>query len=163
MKHNNTSSEHRRSLRLKDYDYSQAGLYYITICIQNKLNLFGDVVDDKVILNNAGKIVEKWWFELKNKFHNYKLYEHIVMPNHFHGIIEIGEMGRHAGQPLQDAVQWFKTMTTNEYIRGVKDDNWQPFDQKLWQRNYYEHIIRDEKSHSRISEYIETNPIGWSS
>ena len=70
-------------------------------------------------------------------------------------------MGEHAGSPLRNVIQWFKTMTTNYYIRGVKQNNWTPFDKKLWQRNYYEHIIRDEQSYQIISEYIINNPKKW--
>ena len=66
-----------------------------------------------------------------------------------------------AGSPLHRVVQWFKTMTTNEYIRGVKTQKWQPFDGTLWQRNYWEHIIRDEKSYQNITEYIINNPVNW--
>jgi hypothetical protein len=110
------------------------------------------------------------------------------MPNHFHGIIQINntntapvgtdlrvcpdnrvchdnagdhKKGEHTGSPLHRMVQWFKTMSTNDYIRNVKNNNWTPFNKKLWQRNYYEHIIRNEKSYLRISEYIRTNPLKW--
>jgi len=69
--------------------------------------------------------------------------------------------GEHTGSPLHRVIQWFKTMTTNEYIRGVKNFGWEPFHRKLWQRNYYEHIIRDEKSYWEISEYILNNPVKW--
>ncbi len=70
-------------------------------------------------------------------------------------------LGEHIGSPLHSVVQWFKTMTTNDYIRNVKSNNWQRFDEKLWQRNYWEHIIRNEKSHLKISEYIKNNPQNW--
>ncbi|MGR3294239.1 MAG: transposase [Candidatus Scalindua sp.] len=69
--------------------------------------------------------------------------------------------GEHIGSPLHTMIQWFKTMSTNEYIRNVKNNHWPPFNKKLWQRNYYEHIIRNEKSYSHISEYIKTNPLKW--
>jgi len=100
------------------------------------------------------------------------------MPNHFHAIIvnngggnpvSVGAdlrvcpdiSGEHAGSPLHRVVQWFKTMTTNEYIRGVKTLGWQPFNKKLWQRNYWEHIIRNEQSYQRIENYIINNPVKW--
>ncbi|MGB9853103.1 MAG: transposase, partial [Candidatus Kapaibacteriota bacterium] len=67
------------------------------------------------------------------------------------------------GSPLHKIVQWFKTMTTNEYIRNVKNNGWEPFDKKLWQRNYYEHIIRNEKELNKIREYIINNPLNWTS
>jgi REP element-mobilizing transposase RayT len=74
----------------------------------------------------------------------------------------IGTLGEHMGSPLHRVVQWFKTMTTNEYIRNVKSNGWKPFDKKLWQRNYYEHVIRDKKSYQRIKNYIINNPTNWS-
>ncbi len=80
---------HRRSIRLSGYDYSKAGLYFITICVQNKLHLFGEITDDAMVLNDAGVMIEKWWNELKNKFPNIELDEFVVMPNHFHGILQI--------------------------------------------------------------------------
>ncbi len=69
--------------------------------------------------------------------------------------------GRHIGLPLHEMIQWFKTMTTNEYIRGVRKYNWQPFNKKMWQKNYWEHIIRNEESYVKLSEYIKTNPQKW--
>ncbi len=203
----NPDIHHRRSIRLKGYDYSQAGLYFITICTQNRLCLFGEIENGEMILNDAGIMIDKWWNELKHKYRNIKLHEQIIMPNHFHGIIQIinktdsvgadlrvcpddtwqtsktgqshkrgqtrrsaptgteksGEraLGEHIGSPLHAMIQWFKTMTTNEYIRGVKNNDWPRFNKKLWQRNYYEHIIRNEKSCYQISEYVQTNPVKW--
>jgi REP element-mobilizing transposase RayT len=131
-----------------------------------------------MVLNDAGKMVGRWWNELKNKYANIEIDEYVVMPNHCHGIINIvgsvgadqcvcpDNMGEHAGSPLQgrpiyEMIQWFKTMTTNEYIRNVKQNRWGPFDGKLWQRNYYEQIIRDETSLRRVREYIINNPRQW--
>ena len=180
---------HRRSIRLKGYNYSQAGLYFITLCTQDSLHLFGEITNDEIVLNDSGMMIEKWWNELKNRFPNIELDEFVVMPSHFHGIIQIintntvgadlrvcpdvqqrvcpdnagehKEKGKHIGLPLHRMMQWFKTMSTNEYIRNVKNNHWAPFNKKLWQRNYYEHIIRDEKSYLHISEYIRTNPLKW--
>jgi REP element-mobilizing transposase RayT len=224
----NPDIHHRRSIRLKGYDYSQAGLYFVTICVQNRECLFGEIVGadlrvcpdemgahagapqraplqpPAMILNDAGRMVEKWVVETQNKFPDIKINDYVIMPNHFHAIIEntgtgnpVGadlrvcpnEKGRHAGLPVQcpdemdendnilderdnilgeqicsplhRVLQWFKTMTTNEYIRGVKTLGWQPFDKRLWQRNYWERIIRNEKSHQNIAEYIQNNPINW--
>jgi len=184
----NPNIHHRRSMRLKGYDYSQAGLYFITICIQKKSCLFGNINNDEMNVNDAGEMIGKWYRELENKFSDIKCREMIVMPNHFHCIIEnvgtnadpVGadlcvcpfsnpsqnmggqsNMGEHIGSPLRRVVQWFKTMTTNEYIRGVKLFNWQRFNKKLWQRNYYEHVIRNEKSYLQIAEYIKINPAKW--
>ncbi len=74
---------------------------------------------------------------------------------------EYPKQGEHIGSPLHLVVQWFKTMTTNEYIRGVKQNNWQGFDQKLWQRNYWEHILRNENEYNRIAQYVVDNPQKW--
>ena len=168
---------HRRSIRLNGYDYSQPGYYYITLVTQGRQCFFGEVFDGLMRLNYAGQMVYKWWCELPNKFQTITLDESIVMPNHFHGIIVIHDAiggtqtgeGTHVGSRdthvgvslLPTVVQWFKTMTTNEYIRGVKSQAWPPFDRKLWQRNYYEHIVRNDHSLDRIRQYIIANPIHW--
>jgi putative transposase len=156
----------RKTIRLKGYDYSRAGLYFITICTQDRLCLFGKIENGLMILNDAGHRVNQWWDELKNKYNFIELHEQIIMPNHFHGIIQIfstdpnGQTHRSA-PTVNSIVQWFKTMTTNGYIRGVKNYGWPRFHKKLWQRNYYEHIIRDEISYHQISEYIQTNSLKW--
>ena len=174
----NPEIHHRRSIRLKGYDYSQPGAYFVTICTHERECLFGEIVNNEMVLNNAGKMVEKWWYELNNKFPNIQLDAHIIMSDHFHGIIIItgadlcvcpnindddnyNSRGEHRGSPLYKIVQWFKTMTTNDYIRNVKTNNWKPFNKKLWQRNYYEHIIRNEIELNKIRKYILNNPLNW--
>lgn len=214
---------HRKSIRLKGYDYSQAGLYFITICTQNRKWLFGEIKDGEMILNDAGEMVKHWYYELNNKFNDIKCHAMVVMPNHFHCIIENtgspvgadlcvcpiadapipsenipgkndpgknvqgehvirgehaiqgehpihgehtirGEhaiRGEHVGSPLRAIIQWFKTMTTNNYIREVKQNDWPPFHGKLWQRNYWEHIIRNLNEYQRITQYIINNPRQW--
>ena len=110
-----------------------------------------------MILNDAGRMVVKWYYELENKFPDIKCHEMVVMPNHIHCIIQnIGFISS-----VGAVVQWWKTMTTNEYIREVKTSDWEPFFGKLWQRNYYEHIIRNEQSYDVICEYIRNNPEKW--
>jgi putative transposase len=158
----------RKSPRLSGYDYSQAGACFVTACVQGRLELFGKVVDGNMRLNPAGQIIGKWWKELERKFPALKIDDYyVVMPNHFHGIVFIPEQsapmteGGHAGPPLQRIVQWFKTMTTNEYIHGVKEHGWPQFKGSLWQRSFYDHVIRDEESLNRIREYIATNPLRW--
>jgi len=120
-------------------------------------------------LSEQGCMIEKWWQELKAKFPLIDLDASVVMPNHFHGVVVLvgadlcvcPKEGGHTGPPLPKIIQWFKTMTTNEYIRGVKEKHWSRFNKRVWQRNYYEHIIRDEKSLNRIREYIVNNPLRW--
>ncbi|GAA5225379.1 transposase [Membranihabitans marinus] len=122
----------------------------------------GEILYGKMILNDAGRMVEKWYFELENKYTHVKCGEMIIMPNHFHCIVGANlRVCPSTGTPLPQIVQWFKTMTTNEYIRGVKSKGWQPFDGKLWQRNYWEHIIRNERSYNNIVNYIRSNPMKW--
>ncbi len=223
---------HRRSIRLKGYDYSQVGAYFITICIKDKECLFGKIADGEMLLNEAGLMIDKWWQKIPEKFPDIELGEYRIMPNHFHAIvINVGadpcvcpenknlndqlvhprvcpenqnlkgqladphacpenknlndqltvnnenaafenaveqlvfglgaEGGEHMGSPLHMVVQWFKTMTTNDYIRNVKQNGWPAFNKKLWQRNYFEHIIRNDKSLRAIANYIYNNPVNW--
>lgn len=203
MSQYNPNIHHRRSIRLKGYDYSQAGLYFITICVQNRACLFGEIANKKMILNDAGKMIENEWLKLPERFNNIELHEFVVMPNHFHAILEIvratlvvaqnddtAQNGDNAqnddnaqngdnnqnggamkkGQPqgiaptgktVGDMVGAFQSIVTVEYIRGVKNLGWQPFNGKLWQRNYWEHIIRNEQSYQTISDYIANNPAKW--
>jgi putative transposase len=205
---------HRRSIRLKGFDYSQSGAYFVTMVTQGRASLFGTIENREMPLNDAGRMIVKWWNELPNKFPQITLGTFVVMPNHCHGIIIIeahvpvggdlrvspglfeDEKGGHVGPPqrppqrppqlplqlppqlppqlspqlppqqsqdapLSQMIQWFKTMTTNEYIHGVKELGWPRFDCKLWQRDYYEHIIRNEDEANRIHHYIESNPYNW--
>jgi putative transposase len=197
---------HRRSIRLKGYDYRQAGAYFVTICTQDRAFLFGQVVHDEMQLNDAGKMVYDVWNDLPAFYPSVQTDAFIVMPNHIHGIIilvgadprvcpnadprvcpaqpSVGvgpracpDSGPRAcpgqpqelGQPqevaptlgLPDVVHRFKTMTTKRYADGVKRLGWEPFRGRLWQRNYYEHIIRNEESLDRIREYILTSPMRW--
>tara|TARA_R110002111_G_scaffold261984_1_gene336619 strand:- start:100024 stop:100590 length:567 start_codon:yes stop_codon:yes gene_type:complete len=173
----------RKSIRLQGYDYSQAGFYFVTICTQNHLCLFGEIQrNGQMKRNSAGEMLDKWWLELAHKYPLVTLHERIVMPNHFHGIVQIEHDTEAKGSrteftsikitdqdeqlhsdphSLASIIGWFKSMTMNEYIRQVKTQGWKPFYQRLWQRNYYEHIIRDEEAWNEISDYIRTNPQRW--
>jgi len=149
----------------------------LPICTQSRLCLLGNIKNDEMILNDAGRMVAARWLDLTQRFTGIDLGECIVMPNHFHGIIElpvgaplVGAQNVDQLQPGQpqgiaptigDIVGAFKSITTNEYIHGVKQHHWSRFDKKLWQRNFYEHIVRDEESCLKISEYIKTNPSTW--
>ena len=148
----------RKSNRLKNFDYSNERLYFITICIDNKEYLFGEVVDDKMILNEFGIIAHNNWLDLKILFLNIiKLHEFVIMPNHIHGIVEIIDNSKTIG----DIVGVYKSILTNRYIENVKLGKFNPFQKRLLQRNYYDHIIRDEKGYHFISEYIINNPRNW--
>ncbi|BDS10232.1 transposase [Aureispira anguillae] len=226
----NPKKHNRKSIRLKGYDYTQKGKYFITICCQDRAHLWGEIIEGKLYLNDAGKMIERWYQCLNTKFEDIECGPYIVMPNHFHAIIinkgqtvtvhscptespkqsqnrtiekadktknnqikknqerknqsEVG--GNQSVSPyehpknkqkrtappkkinqrnrptaLPKVIQWFKTMTTNEYIRGVKQLGWSKFRKRVWQRNYWEHIIRTEQSYKKIEEYIHNNPQNW--
>jgi REP element-mobilizing transposase RayT len=171
----------RKSIRLKGYDYSQAGLYFITICCQDRACLFGDVVNGKIGLNVAGKIANECWLEIPEHFPNVILHEYIVMPNHIHGIIELTEIvgaknfSLHQHSPHHTGANDFSPLlipfvspsrTIGSIVRGFKIGvtKWmrQNTDfETVWQRNYHEHIIRNEQSYQTISDYIINNPAKW--
>ncbi len=171
---------HRRSIRLRGYDYSQAGAYFVTICTNNRECLFGEVVDGAIRLNEAGRMVESVWNGMPTFYPGVITDAFVVMPNHIHGIVVLvgaAPRGRpdfgppaDRGQPqgvaptlsIPDVVHRFKTMTTKRYTDGVKRSGWPPFPGRLWQRNYYEHIVRNEESLNRIRRYIADNPARWS-
>ena len=182
----NPDIHHRRSIRFKGYDYSRCGLYFITICVQNRECLFGEILIDNLDAGNLDAInraptmtviaqtVEKIWDILPTQFPNVITHEFIVMPNHIHGILEIHGRGDDLSRPNNDdekkggfageknpmfhenlsrIVRWFKGRTTFE-CRKIN-----PY--FAWQRNYHEHIIRNEQSYQTISEYIVNNPTKW--
>ncbi len=96
-------------------------------------------------------MINKWWHEIPEKFPTVNIGEFITMPDHFHAIVSVGPS-------LQKIIAWFKTMTTNEYIRNVKNNNWQPFNDKLWQRSYHDRFIRNKTEYHSIKQYIIDNP-----
>ena len=177
----------RRSIRLKGYDYSQAGAYFVTMCTQNRKYMFGNVVDGEMVLNDAGRMVQTVWDEIPKYYYGIEIDEFVIMPDHVHGIIVLvraAPRGRpvnenimnretpEQGQPrrvartglllsLPDIVHRFKTMTTKLYTDGVKQHGWPAFPGRLWQRNYYERIVRNEIALNRIRRYIINNPMKW--
>ncbi len=206
----NSAIHHRRSIRLRGYDYSKAGAYFVTICTQNRECLFGHIIDGQMRLNDAGGMIQTVWDEMPLNYPGIETDEFVVMPNHIHGIVVIGvgacpcacpdsgrpqpqktqpqktktgrpQPGPQAGQPqgvaptginptgatatsklsLPDVVHRFKTMTTKRYTDGVKQHQWRRFPAKLWQRNYWEHIVRNEPDLNRIRKYICNNPTQW--
>ena len=170
----NPEIHHRRSIRLQEYDYSSDGLYFVTICTHGHHFLFGSILDDTMHFNDAGLMIQEWFYRCEEHFPDIKCLEMVIMPNHFHCIWQIvgadrcvyptntnTTKGEHIGSPLHRIVQWFKTMTTNAYINGVKQYEWQPFNTRLWQRNYYEHIIRNQQGYEEIVAYIVENPLNW--
>lgn len=152
----------RKKNRLDNYDYSNIGCYFITICTHNRQHLFEieqfSVGNDLCVVPCLqNQVVHKWVEKTENKFQNVIFEKYVIMPDHLHFIIKIKE--RHAGRSLQDVVRYFKTMTTNEYIRYVKNDKLPQFNKKLWQKSYYDHVIRNQTDYNEIWEYIENNPL----
>ena len=234
---------HRRSIRLQGHDYSRAGAYFITLCIQHRGCLFGEIMDGEIRLNGAGEMIQTVWDEIPIHYPGIDIDEFVIMPNHIHGIVvittpvgatprgcpgsstpprgcpgsstpprgcpgssttprgcpgsstppdgcpgsstppdgcpipksgqapDIGQaqgpaptqtrQNNYGGLSLPDVVHRFKTMTTKRYADGVKQNGWTAFPGRLWQRNYWEHIIRNESELNRIREYIHNNPAKW--
>ena len=173
---------HRRSIRLKGYDYSQEGAYYVTIVTWQREFLFGDIVNQEMMLSPYGEIVQKWWEEIPVHFSNVETGAFVIMPNHVHGVIYILDERRGTvsvphdnvtqyalggetpplrafdGIPtLGQIVAYFKYQSTKE-MNKVENTGTVT---KFWQRNYYEHIIRNEKDLQNKTDYIEANPLLW--
>lgn len=168
----NPDIHHRQSIRLRDFDYSQPGSYFVTIVTQDRNELFGEIIDGEMRLNNAGKMAERVWTDLPNRFAIIALDCYVVMPNHIHVLFQItNQPGQPRGRAPTDAqpsettmgdiVGAYKSLTTDEYIHGVRDKNWSSFPGRLWQRNYYEHVVRDDDEMDRIRTYIADNPRHW--
>ena len=161
----------RRSIRLKEYDYAQPGAYFVTICTYRWVPLFGSVMDRMIALNPNGRAVEKEWLRTAKMRPEVHLDKYVVMPNHVHGIIMIVHDGRRGtlqraptieryGQPVPSSlptiIRGFKSAAT----KRINKDSGMP-GEPLWQRNYYEHIIRDDRDLNRIRAYIHQNPARW--
>ena len=180
----------RKSLRLSDFDYAQTGAYFITIVTQNRLSLFGTIENDKMILNDIGKMIDDVCQELPQFVPSVLFEPYVIMPNHFHAIVllHMGGVGATlCGRPAQrvqvrqtqrsaptgpienridpislsDVVGRFKSLTTLRYIHGVRKFSWPRFENRLWQRSFYEHVIRDERDFQCIADYILNNPLNW--
>jgi REP element-mobilizing transposase RayT len=156
----------RKPLRLKEYNYSLEGSYFVTICTKDREDLFGQIVCGALSLNKYGKIVQSCWNELPNHYSNILLDEFVIMPNHVHGIIII--IDDVVGAGLRPAPTRDKRYPLSEIIRAFKSFSGRRINEmrrtpglSVWQRNYYDHIIRNEKSLYRIREYVRTNPERW--
>jgi REP element-mobilizing transposase RayT len=167
-----TILKNRRSIRIPGYDYSQSGAYFVTICVNKRQGLLGNIVNNQILLNPFGKIAETSWQWLSQAYDYVELDEWVIMPNHLHGIIFISPdniistdcrggsrtapTGESRIKPLGRLIGAFKTITTKQ-INFARKTRGAPF----WQRNFYEHVIRDDLSLNRIREYVVTNPLQW--
>jgi putative transposase len=175
----NPDIHHRQSTRLKGYDYAQAGAYFVTICIHQRECRFGEVVDSNMRLNDLGRTVQTILIELPSHYQGVALDSFVVMPNHVHGIIVLNpvearfiapnDVVRCKGED-QGAHQGAMNLapTVGEIVRGFKarcthviNKNRQTPGAPVWQRNYYEHVIRNEADYTRIAEYVADNPRRW--
>ncbi len=203
----------RRSIRLPHYDYSRAGYYFITVTTHKRVHLFGEIEDGVMVLNVAGEMIHRLWYEIEEDFPCVALHDFVIMPNHIHGIIEIKHHNMPSNPVGADSIsalpsnnqphnispnpvgaesisthpsnnqprdipskrraeidsaptlfrvmQSFKRHTTLQYIQMVKNNTLPSFDKRIWQRNYYEHVVRDANDYARIAEYIRNNPLTW--
>ena len=167
----------RKSIRLKGYDYSQSGLYFTTICTQNRGNILGEIDNGEMVLNEFGQIAYDEWSVLPKRFCIMEPDVFVIMPNHIHGIIKIVGASlagpRNVGACLNRApargaptisigelIGAYKSLVSNRCLDIYKSKNIKMG--RLWQRNYYEHVIRKEKEYDEIAKYILNNPMNWS-
>lgn len=182
-------SYRRRSIRLKGFDYSQTGYYFVTICTRERECLLGEIADYKIKLNEMGKMAERTWHEIPIHFPNFVMDQCMIMPNHLHGIIRIlgenqnkdaakggGLMNQtptlqRSSDGDSNSDQWIMmkdpALTLGKIIRFLKARSTQAIRKNMgisfyWQRNYFEHIVRDKSELFRIREYIRENPANWS-
>ncbi len=161
-------SKTRHSIRLKDYDYSRPGAYFVTICTHNRECLFGEISKSHMVLNKNGEIVNEEWTKSPDIRTEIRLDSFVVMPNHFHGIVYIEDTRANSRSPLQQSRVGMGSETLSSMIAGFKSAVTKQIKQintnslsTVWQRNYYEHIIRDESELDQIREYIANNPLKW--
>lgn len=182
----------RQSIRLRGYDYAQQGMYFVTICTQQRLPLFGVVTDGVMQCNDAGKMVADQWYEMAYKFSHIALHEFVIMPNHIHGIIEITNISPVRARfiapvdvvsPVETEINYpqgannqgltnsgliNQPPTLGQMMRAFKAKSTYLYNKtnqtqggQLWQRNYYEHIIRNQTAYNNIANYIVNNPAQW--
>ena len=171
------------SFRLPGYDYSQPGAYFITLCTNKNIEYFGKILHDQLIINEFGKILEQCWYDLVNHYDNLQLDEYVVMPNHFHCIMIIPSNEIYSlatvlrpvenNKPVlsdheQNKTGHFPRHGITEFVRALKSFSSRSINTlrrttqpSIWQNNYYEHIIRNEKSLYEIRKYIQWNPMDW--
>ncbi|MCW9708538.1 transposase [Fodinibius salsisoli] len=159
----------RKVHRLKGYDYSKSGYYFITICVADRFHLFGKIIKEQIKLNEYGKIAEEEWRKTEKLRNNVRLDEFIVMPNHVHGIIELfkpsSDTARRVtterfGKPVRGSLPTIVRSYKSAVTKQINELNEQRGD-KVWQKNYYDHIVRNHEELNRIRKYIKDNPKNW--
>ena len=168
----------RKLNRLKHYNYSEPGYYFVTICSRNREIIFGKYIENivgtglapvrdnvrcenNIKLSDLGNIIEKQWIDIPNQYDNVELDQYIIMPNHLHGIIIIHKWTGASPVPtISNIIGSFKSKTSVEYLRYINNENLNICGQ-IWQRSFYDHIIRNDRSLNTIREYIANNPVNW--
>ncbi len=157
----------RKPQRLKEYDYSQSNAYYITICTQNRLPILGKIESGNMVLSEFGKAVERILLNISKRndtvvvFYNVVIDKYCIMPNHIHGILNIANNHQDSDVTLSDIIKYFKISTTKFYIDNVRYGDYEPFNKKVWQKSFYDRIIRNETDYLRIWKYIDENVLKW--
>ncbi len=147
----------RKRLRLKDFDYSTSGAYFITVCTYNRKTLFGPVGADSI----SARMVERTFLETIERYEGVDCPIYVVMPNHFHAIITILRADMESAPTVSEIVQSFKRYSTVEYIKMVKAGRLPTFDKQIWQRSFYDHVIRNREDYEETLRYIRDNPARW--
>ena len=147
----------RKSTRLKNFDYSSTGAYFVTICTKDRKMLFAPVGADSI----SARMIERTFLETIEKYNGVDSPIYVVMPNHFHAIITISRADIESAPTLSEIVQSFKRYSTIEYTKMVKKGILPPFDKQIWQRSFYDHIIRNRDDYNEVFKYIYENPIRW--
>ncbi|MBE5792949.1 MAG: transposase [Clostridiales bacterium] len=156
----------RKPLRLPHYDYSETGCYFITLCTQGRLLLFelenNPRTGDEIVAPDCApqnQILHNWVRALPSYFPSVCVDLYVILPDHLHMLLSINRPGTNSA--LSDIMQCFKSGTTKDYIAGVKEGCLRPFDRKLWQKSYYDHVIRNHSDYLEIWQYIANNPKKW--
>lgn len=157
----NRDIHHRRSIRLQRYDYAQPGIYFVTLCAQQRKCIFGQIVDGAIDLSPIGQCAISAWQNLPDRFTNAQLDAHVVMPNHIHLLIQLTPVdAHHPGAPtLGTVIGAYKSLVFHKALAMAKQNGEQLGE--LWQRNYWEHVVRNEEELIKIREYIQNNPRQW--
>ena len=151
----------RKRTRTWWHDYRRPCVYFVTVVCHQQACLWGSVVDGRMCLSPAGKMVQSALAEIPGRFPGTSVEPTVIMPNHLHAVITLPNPSRSDQPTLSDIVGWFKTVTTTRYVRGVRTLGWPPFDGHVWQGSFHDHIIRDEDSCAAIVRYVESNPARW--
>jgi len=155
--------QRRNSLRYPGYDYAQPGSVFVTVCTAGKQCLFGQVVDGEMRHSPAGVEAVRFWQAIPDHFPGVALDVFVVMPDHLHGIIHCGsDPGIASGaSSVGSVLRWYKASVVEGFRIGVRHNGWEPYDRHLWQRDYYDRIIRTDTELAAIRAYIEGNPGRW--